>query len=524
MSNTVRQVALATCLGAISLCVFSQKANASAFALREQSADGLGNAFAGETAKAYDSSTVFFNPAGMAFLKSNEISSTATWISPDVRFTGQNSNPLYAAGVGGPNVSGINGPNAIKPAAIGSIFAAYKINSDLSVGFAFDVPFGQRSEYKENWVGRYQALASDITDYEASLVLSYKITDNWSIGGGPRIDYMTGRLSQALNVSAIGLQVAQGLGSGAQQYAAGAQQAATGAAQAQAAAQAAAAAGNSALAAQYAAQAQSLAAQANAAKAQATALGAQATAMQLMAGGWFANGSDGLAKLTGHDTSVGYTLSSLYKIDEASRIGVSYRSKMFHKLSGSSEEDLPGNAGAAPAAFTSLFSNQSASLKVTLPDSASVGYYRDINSQWAIMADVQWTDWSVIKSLNVMGASNNLISSTPQNWTNTWSFALGANWKPVERWTFHVGTAYDETPMSDSNRQARIPDAARYWAAFGATYDVTRASSVTLGYAHLFTNGGKVTDSSGAAVGGGVLTGSYQDSVDIVSATIALKF
>jgi long-chain fatty acid transport protein len=525
MSRTVRQVALATCLGAIAVSLAPHAALASAFALKEESAEALGNAFAGQTAKAYDSSTAYYNPAGMSFLQQSEVSGTATWISPDVRFSGQNSNPLYASGIGGPNVSGINGPNVVKPAAIGSIFGVWKINSDLAAGITFAVPYGQRSDYKENWVGRYQAMASDLTDYEMSVDLSYKLTDQLSIGAGVRADYFTGRLSQDLNVSAIGLTVAQGLGNGAKQYGAGAQQAAAGAQQAAAAAAQAAAAGNAAAAAQYQAQAQTLAAQAQAAQAQALALASQASGMQTLALGWAQTGSDGLSKLTGNDYGVGYTFGALYKLDDATRIGFDYKSKIYHNLSGSEQIQLPGNASAAPAAFTSLLpASQDAKLGVTLPDSASVGIYHDINAEWAVMADVQWTDWSVLKQLNAMGPGGVLLSSTQENWKNTWFAAVGANWKPIDRFTFHVGFAFDQTPVTDTTRTARLPDANRYWTAFGVSYAVTRDADIHFGYAHLFTPGGNITDAAGAAEGGGVLTGSYKDSVDIVSSTFALRF
>ncbi len=40
-------------------------AQAAGFALIEQNASGLGNAYAGQAAAAQDASTIFFNPAGM---------------------------------------------------------------------------------------------------------------------------------------------------------------------------------------------------------------------------------------------------------------------------------------------------------------------------------------------------------------------------------------------------------------------------------------------------------------------------
>ena len=47
---------------------------AAAFQLLEQSASGLGNAFAGSAAVAENASTVYFNPAGMTQLAGNNLS------------------------------------------------------------------------------------------------------------------------------------------------------------------------------------------------------------------------------------------------------------------------------------------------------------------------------------------------------------------------------------------------------------------------------------------------------------------
>ena len=51
----------------------SSLAAAAGFALIEQSASGMGNAFAGAAATAEDASTIFYNPAGMSKLGSTQI-------------------------------------------------------------------------------------------------------------------------------------------------------------------------------------------------------------------------------------------------------------------------------------------------------------------------------------------------------------------------------------------------------------------------------------------------------------------
>ena len=64
VQRTLMALAVASTLGGASTL-----ASAAGFALIEQSASGLGNAFAGAAATAEDASTVFFNPAGMSQLR-----------------------------------------------------------------------------------------------------------------------------------------------------------------------------------------------------------------------------------------------------------------------------------------------------------------------------------------------------------------------------------------------------------------------------------------------------------------------
>jgi long-chain fatty acid transport protein len=67
---------------AVAVSAGSGVAQAAGFALREGSADWMANAFAGETAKAYDASTAFTNPAGMVRLNANEIDTSVNACFP----------------------------------------------------------------------------------------------------------------------------------------------------------------------------------------------------------------------------------------------------------------------------------------------------------------------------------------------------------------------------------------------------------------------------------------------------------
>jgi len=437
MMGKLRFATCASVLGLGASFFTAGSALASGFALREESAEGLGNAFAGQTAKAYNASTVYYNPAGMSNLTQDEVAGTVTWIAPVAKFTGSNSSPF------GGNLTGSQPSNAIKPAAVGTVFGVYKLNPDWTLGMSVAAPYGMRSDYKSDWVGRYQALHSDVTDIEFSPVLSYKVDEHWSVGGGPRVDYMEATLSQAVNSNAISL----GNGGGAVSQ-------------------------------------------------------------------------DGIGKVWGDDTGIGYVLSGLYKLDESTRAGITYRSRVDHKLDGSVQFNTPGLNGAI-ASGANLIS-QGASAKMTTPDSLVLGLYHELNEQWAVMSDLSWTHWSLFKSLNVVGDNSKTVNYTNEHWHNTYFASLGANFKPNDKWVLHAGLAYDQSAVHDGTRTARIPDSNRYWTGAGATYNVSPDANVSLAYAHLFADKASLVETANAA--SGTLTGSYDNSVDIVSASFVLKF
>ncbi len=76
-----------TCSIAVALAALSGAVAASGFALLEQNASGLGNAYAGGAAIAEDASTIFYNPAGMSRLSGKEIVVGIAGIKPSAKFS-----------------------------------------------------------------------------------------------------------------------------------------------------------------------------------------------------------------------------------------------------------------------------------------------------------------------------------------------------------------------------------------------------------------------------------------------------
>ena len=54
-----------------------------------------------------------------------------------------------------------------------------------------------------------------------------------------------------------------------------------------------------------------------------------------------------------------------------------------------------------------------------------------------------------------------------------------------EKLQLKFGVAYDEGAANDTYRTAGIPDASRYWASVGASYQATKQTTINAGFSHI---------------------------------------
>ena len=169
-------------LPALLMAAFSGAASASAFQLWEQNASGLGTAYAGSAAVADNASTVFFNPAGMTQLSGFQLSAGVAGVKPHFEFKNEGSSGLL--GTGG------NGGDAGGWAAVPNAYFSVQLAPNWFLGFGVSAPFGLSTEYENgNWIGRYQALKSEIKTVNYNPSIAYKVNDKVSLGFG--VDYQT---------------------------------------------------------------------------------------------------------------------------------------------------------------------------------------------------------------------------------------------------------------------------------------------------------------------------------------------
>jgi long-chain fatty acid transport protein len=185
----MKKIALAVLLGATPLA-----ASAAGFALIEQSASGIGNAFAGASAVAEDASTIFFNPAGMTYLEGTQVVGALHLINPNAEFRNKSS----IAGLGRP--LGSEGGDAGDLGFLPNLYYKRDLTETLKFGLGVNSPYGLKTEYDANWLGRFQAIKSDLKTININPALAFKVNDKLSLGFGLSAMWIQAELTSAVNL------------------------------------------------------------------------------------------------------------------------------------------------------------------------------------------------------------------------------------------------------------------------------------------------------------------------------------
>lgn len=179
--------------------LFSGTAMAAGFQLMEQNASGLGAAYSGTAAIAEDASTVFFNPAGMVYLPGRQALIAVSLIKPQAKFSNDGSlagsplNPLGSA----------NGGDAGDLAIVPATYFTMQLTPALSLGLGINAPFGLKTEYDSNWIGRFHAIKSEVRTINVNPSIAYKINDQFSVGAGLNYQRFDAELTSAVAYSTI---------------------------------------------------------------------------------------------------------------------------------------------------------------------------------------------------------------------------------------------------------------------------------------------------------------------------------
>jgi long-chain fatty acid transport protein len=157
------------------------------------------------------------------------------------------------------------------------------------------------------------------------------------------------------------------------------------------------------------------------------------------------------AHADGTGVGLGGNLGITWKITEAQRLALTYRSTMTVDYSGTARlENFPGTPSTS---FGSQFK---------FPNIIQLGYGIALTDKIRLESDVEWLQFSQFKNLGITtGATpiGSLTQNIPQNWHNTFTAGFGGDWQFADHWVVRGGYQYFESPVPDSTFSPTIPDA-----------------------------------------------------------------
>jgi len=462
-------------------CVFlggiGGNAQAAGFAIIEHSASGMGNAFAGAAAVANDASTAWFNPAGLTLIKTPQLMVAGHLIDASSDFTdkGSSVSPALTGGTVVPgSITGSNDDGGSGVAFIPNAYYVRPLSDKVSFGLAFNAPFGLESDYEDDWVGRYHGLNSAVKTVNINPSLGWQINDQLSLGAGVSFQYVHAELSSAIDSAGLCLRLA---GANPQLL------------------QACTSAG--------------------------LGPGTHATLANDSKG---ENESDNIA--------VGFNLGLMYSVNEATRLGMAYRSGITQATEGDAKFTVNANfqpvldqinAGLkATNAGKQFLADTDITAEVDLPPSLSLSIAHQANAKLQLLGDITWTGWSSFEELRIKYASGQNDTATDESWEDVIRLSIGANYKLDDKWTLRAGGAFDEEAIPDEqHRTPRIPGNDRWWLSFGAGLNVSEKIHLDFGFAHLFVEdfAADHTDDNGYS-----FRGEYSADVNIASAQLNWNF
>lgn len=191
-------------------------------------------------------------------------------------------------------------------------------------------------------------------------------------------------------------------------------------------------------------------------------------------------GGDSLSRYSADHWNEGWHAGLLFRVNDATRVGLNYRSRIVMHLQGYSSLGLNG--------VGSLETNQF-SVNIPLPPTTSLSVYHDMTSRFAMMGTVTYDQWGILNAYNAhnfQSATGLTDVSLPQNMSNTVDWGLGIHYKLNQQWMLRANAKYEPTPTNSKDRDVSFPDGDKLGVQIGARYQINDKLMLDLIYGHVF--------------------------------------
>lgn len=468
MNQATRITVSALALGIAGVLAAGQ-AHATGFQLRESSTKVVGRSFSGMASATDDASVVINNPAMMSTFDQTTVQADVTIIDLNADFAGGGTTAF------GTPLTGGDGGDPGDPSAVPNLAAIFPMQGaleGLTLGAAIGAPFGLKTEYDRDWVGRYNAVESDVEIIDLTLSASLKLHDRFSVGLGLVYERADVTLSNALDLGTI--MASTGIPGAAPQGADGF-----------------------------------------------VSVSGDDTSFGWLAGVQW-QPTDQLRIGYSHRSEIDHDLEG----DVTFTTPASFQAAQEAYRLAATNPALPAGQRAQLLGLGNGFGAPGFDNGITAPlttpsvDILSATYA--FTDNFRMMADVQWTDWSSLRNVSIdFDSPFQATSVEPFDWNDTELYSLGAEWDINDRFTLRGGIAKDETPTHIETRTPRLPDNDRMLYSIGLTWKVSEAFSVDAAYQRIQIDdaGIQATSSTGAT-----LAGEFEANANLLGVAAQYRF
>ncbi|CCO24485.1 OmpP1/FadL family transporter [Maridesulfovibrio hydrothermalis] len=164
-------------------------------------------------------------------------------------------------------------------------------------------------------------------------------------------------------------------------------------------------------------------------------------------------------------------------------VGLSYRSKMNHKASGSASYNVPASVTSA------LFNDSEISMAMKTPNMVFFGVAYEPLDNLSLEVDAIWSQWSDYSELTYYFDKATAIGTKDvtvmKKWQDVWRFQVGLEYLPIEDLALRVGYVYDQSPIRKGYEDYMLPtnDRQIISTGLGWTYD---SFTVDVSYMYLW--------------------------------------
>lgn len=196
--------------------------------------------------------------------------------------------------------------------------------------------------------------------------------------------------------------------------------------------------------------------------------------------------TDGRLTLSGHTWTTGFNLGILVKPAPGTKLGFAYRYGIQHNVDHGAVT-ISGLSGP----LSGINGRLGGSASLALPDLFNFGIAQQVTPELTLLGEFDYYTWSNFKAIDIrlatpLAGTTSLL--TTENYQDTWSIAVGAEYQLTDQLRLRTGIKYDQTPTVNGFRDTRVPDGDRVWLAGGIHYQLTEQIGLDASYTHIFVS------------------------------------